>query len=154
MKLSHKILLPLIDLIYQISINFSLTFIYARLERKYIHLRKTSLTSLMHSGPLKDGLPIAGVTGYHTWRLVDKNDKFEIFCTMYPQSSKYGYKMLLFLLFRQLLPNMDMKMKNHLAMYRLIHFSPKITGIVSVMTNEKKLAHGHCVLVKIGILDK
>ena len=66
MKLSHKILLPLIDLIYQIFINFSLTFIYARPERKYIIIKKkaTRFTSLMHSGPSKDGLPIAGITGY------------------------------------------------------------------------------------------
>ena len=70
------------------------TFIYARQERKYTTLKKkaTGLTSLMHSGPSKDGLPIAGVTGYHTWRLEDKNNKFGTLCTIYTQSSKYRYR--------------------------------------------------------------
>lgn len=33
------------------------------------YTRKISDTSLMHSGPSKEGFPIAGVTGYHAYKI-------------------------------------------------------------------------------------
>jgi hypothetical protein len=98
----------------------------------------------MHSGPSKDGLPIPGVTGYHTWRLTDKNDKFGIFCTMYTQSSKYEYKNAVISYIHKaltksassyglsMLSNLeDEEPFSHVSVDTL---SPKITGILSVMT--------------------
>ena len=97
----------------------------------------------MHSGPSKDGLPIVGVTGYHTWRLEDKNNKFGILCTVYTQSSKYRYRKAVISYIQialtkstssyglSMLSNLeDEETFSHVSVDSL---SPKITGILSIM---------------------
>ena len=70
----------------------------------------------MHSGSSKDGLPIGGVTGYHTWRcktLGDKEEASLYSCFLIQEENHLPNRILYMAL------AMHQVWMSHLAMYRL-----------------------------------
>lgn len=95
--------------------------------------KKELSTSLMHSGPSKDGLPIAAVTGYQTWKQkyliypCSKETLLDTACTgrnLTRSFSSYG-----------LSTESNLEEPEPISHVSTDSLSPKITGILSVMTD-------------------